>query len=101
MSPYRQAGERPEYPPEPAPKAERRSWEGVVFAAIAAVVLPAHFTFGCALFARPEAAEAAYTSEHLRCVDDARTLAESHACRDAVDRRWGIQHTLRDAGGDR
>lgn len=56
---------------------------------------------GCALFARPEAAEAAYTAEHLRCVDDARTLAESHACRDAVDRRWGIQHTLRDAGGDR
>lgn len=55
---------------------------------------------GCALLRSPEAAEATYTAEHLRCVDKSATLAESHACRDAVDRRWGITHTLRDAGGD-
>lgn len=55
----------------------------------------------CALFRSPESSEAAYTAEHLRCVDKSETLSESHACRDAVDRRWGIVHTLRDAGGER
>jgi len=54
---------------------------------------------GCGLLRSPEAAEATYTAEHLRCVDKSQTLAESHACRDAVDKRWGITHTLRkDAG---
>ena len=68
----------------------------VLCAALAMIV---QYCAGCALFASPEAAEAAYTADHLRCVDKSTTLAESHACRDAVDRRWGITHTLRkDAG---
>lgn len=36
------------------------------------------------------AAESSYTAELLRCVDDARTLAESRACRQQVNVRWGI-----------
>lgn len=36
------------------------------------------------------AAESAYTADLLRCVDDARTLAESRACRQRVDATWGI-----------
>ncbi len=36
------------------------------------------------------AAESAYTAELLRCVDTAKTLAESRSCRQSVDARWGI-----------
>jgi hypothetical protein len=39
----------------------------------------------------PAQAEAAYTAELLRCVDQARTLAESRACRAEVNRRWGVK----------
>lgn len=44
------------------------------------------------------AAEAAYTADHLRCVDKSATLAESRACRDAVDRKYGIVQTATDGG---
>lgn len=44
------------------------------------------------------AAEAAYTADHLRCVDKATTLAESRACRADVDRRYGIVQTATDGG---
>lgn len=40
--------------------------------------------WGCA------SAEDAYRAELLRCVDKARTLPESKACRASVDARWGI-----------
>lgn len=36
------------------------------------------------------AAESAYGASLLRCVDEAKTLAESKACRAAVDARWGV-----------
>lgn len=42
-----------------------------------------------------EAAEAAYASEHIRCVDAARTLEESRECRRQVRARWGVD------GGER
>jgi len=37
----------------------------------------------------PEQAEAAYLAQQVACVERARTLAESRACRAEVDRRWG------------
>lgn len=73
----------------------------LVLLAVALGVTMCMHSAGCALFGSPEASEAAYTAEHLRCVDKSATLAESHACRDAVDKRWGITHVLRDAGGER
>ena len=39
----------------------------------------------------PAQAEAAYTAEQLRCVDVSTTLAESKACRRAVDEKWGVK----------
>ncbi len=51
----------------------------------------------CALF---ESAEARYTTELVRCVDKATTLAESKECRRQADYRWGIAQTVRAAGGD-
>lgn len=45
------------------------------------------------------AAESAYTGELLRCVDNASTLAESRACRDDVNKRWGIVETASKDGG--
>lgn len=39
------------------------------------------------------AAESAYTLDLLRCVDNATTLAESHACRGKVDAQWSITET--------
>lgn len=36
------------------------------------------------------AAEAAYSAELLRCVDQAKTLADSKACRKKVNEAWGI-----------
>jgi hypothetical protein len=40
-----------------------------------------------------------YTAAQLRCVDKATTLAESKACRRAVDAEYGIAETItKDAG---
>jgi hypothetical protein len=39
----------------------------------------------------PAQAESAYTSEQLRCVDLATSLAESKACRKQVDEKWGVK----------
>ncbi len=39
------------------------------------------------------ATEAAYGASLIRCVDEAKTLAESKACRAKVDAAWGIQQT--------
>lgn len=36
-------------------------------------------------------AESSYTAEQARCVDQARTLAESKACRARVDQRWHVE----------
>ena len=46
---------------------------------------------GCAA-----SAESAYLSQQLSCVDQAKTLEESRACRQAVKDAWA-----KDAGGDR
>lgn len=42
------------------------------------------------------AAEGAYTAALLRCVDQAKTLSDSHACRQKVDSEWGV--TEKEAG---
>jgi hypothetical protein len=39
------------------------------------------------------AAEGAYTADLVACVEEAKTLAESKACRAEVNRRWGIVET--------
>ncbi len=39
------------------------------------------------------AAESAYPTELLRCVDDAKTLIESRTCRQSVNAKWGIHET--------
>lgn len=45
------------------------------------------------------ATEAAYGAALLKCVDEAKTLAESKACRAKVDEAWGISTAFRrDAG---
>lgn len=49
---------------------------------------------------KENAAEATYLGQHLRCVDGARTLEESKACRKSVDERWGIVTKISDAGAD-
>jgi hypothetical protein len=44
------------------------------------------------------AAEIAYGAALMRCVDEAKTLAESKSCRARVDAEWGIvQFTGKDA----
>lgn len=37
----------------------------------------------------PAEAEALYTAEQLRCVDQSETKAESESCREAVRSKWG------------
>lgn len=48
--------------------------------------------------ASPEAkqaeADGAYAAGILACVDDAGTLAESHACRARVDLVWGVKRPV-------
>ena len=44
------------------------------------------------------AAEGAYGAALLRCVDEARSLAESKSCRARVDAEWGVVQTGRDGG---
>lgn len=59
-----------------------------------------HIQCGCAWLGRssPAAAEAAYGAALLRCVDEAKTLAESKACRARVDAEWRITQTATDGG---
>lgn len=45
------------------------------------------------------AAEAAYGAALLQCVDQAKTLAESKACRARVDAEWGVVQTPSKDGG--
>lgn len=45
------------------------------------------------------AAEGAYGAALLRCVDDAKTLAESKACRARVNAQWQIVETVAKDGG--
>jgi hypothetical protein len=44
------------------------------------------------------AAEGAYGAALLKCVDDAKTLAESKACRARVDAEWGVVQYAKDGG---
>lgn len=60
-------------------------WIGVVIVALRIVACS---ILGCA--AAPQAAEASYAAEQLRCVDAAETRAEADACREKVRERWGV-----------
>lgn len=60
-----------------------------VLSFVGAVLFVARVAAGCSGPAKT-AAETAYGASLLRCVDEARTLAESKACRAAVDARWGV-----------
>lgn len=51
-----------------------------------------------ALKAKEDAAEASYAAALLRCVDKAKTLEESHACRDKVRLEWNVVETVTDGG---
>lgn len=44
------------------------------------------------------AAEASYGAALLACVEEAKTLAESKACRAKVDAAWGVTQTATDGG---
>lgn len=63
----------------------------VVVAFIGALLLASRILGGCAEAApaRPVAAEAAYTGEHMACVEQHETRAEIDACRESVRVRWG------------
>lgn len=49
--------------------------------------------------ATPAAAEANYTAQQLKCIDDATTREESRACRAEVDRKWGVDSGAAKEGG--
>ena len=54
------------------------------------VVVVCCFALGCAGTGQSsKAAEAAYLSQQLACVDAAKTIEDSHACRADVRKRWG------------
>jgi hypothetical protein len=59
-------------------------------ALIFGVLLAALGMCGCSSESKARAAEATYLGEHLRCVEEADTLAESKACRRGVDARWHV-----------
>lgn len=61
---------------------------------VGAVILVARLLAGCAA-----AAEATYGAQLGRCVKDAKTREESRACRDEVDRRWGVYAVTERDGG--
>lgn len=63
----------------------------IVVVFVAAIVLASRILGGCAepAPARPVAAEAAYTGEHMACVEQHDTRAAIDACREAVRVRWG------------
>lgn len=44
------------------------------------------------------AAETTYTAEMLKCVDNAKTLEESRACRQRVREKWGTSDAGKDGG---
>jgi hypothetical protein len=66
-------------------------------AGVGLIAIGLGFCDGCAS-PQAAAAEAAYTADHLRCVDKAATLEESRECRASVDRKYGIVQTVRDGG---
>lgn len=55
---------------------------------------------GCAQpsTAAQAAAEGAYGASLLKCVDDAKTLAESKSCRARVDAEWNVVQAGKDGG---
>ena len=55
------------------------------------VVLAAVLAYGCAPN-QHDARSAVFAAELLACVHDAGTRAESQACREGVERRWGHPH---------
>lgn len=69
--------------------------------AFLAFVFALHLCTGCSSpqpTAAQVAAEGAYGAALLKCVDDAKTLQESKACRARVDAEWGITQTAKDGG---
>ena len=45
------------------------------------------------------AAGSKYAADHIACVELAKTLAESKACRERVRERWGVVEVTRSDGG--
>lgn len=75
---------------------------GVFIALCLVVGLALQFCdLGCASApaATPAAAEASYTAQQLKCIDDSNTREESRACRAAVDKRWGVDSGAGKDGG--
>ena len=86
------AASAPAFPDEEPTKKEGKSLpptHAIVF--LVGAVLAARVLLSCAA-----AAESSYTAQQLQCVDRAKTLEESRACRAEVDRAWHV-----DAGADR
>ena len=78
----------PVFPDEQPTKKEGRSVPPTLKAILFLVgvgLFGARAVAGCAA-----AAESTYTGQQLECVDRAKTLAESKACRAEVDRQWHI-----------
>lgn len=63
---------------------------------VCAMAFAADRFLGCKSPATQDAAEGAYTASLLDCVNKSSTLAESKACRAAIDVNWGI----RDGGAE-
>lgn len=61
------------------------------------IPMTVHEMAGCSQAKPPTvqqaAAEGAYTAELVACVEEAKTLAESKACRAEVNKRWGVVET--------
>lgn len=49
---------------------------------------------GASVETKQAEADGAYAASILACVDDAGTLAESHACRARVDLVWGVKRPV-------
>jgi hypothetical protein len=66
--------------------------------ALAGIVL----ALSCAALREPTDADLAagsqYAADHIACVDAAKTLEESKACRARVRERWGVVEVRRDGG---
>lgn len=100
MHPYRTQAERPDYserlrppPREPLHPGWYVAGAYMMIGVLAAACLGPHGPTK-----EQMAAEATYGSMLLSCVEEAKTLAESKACRARVDAAWGVTSTSRDGG---
>lgn len=69
----------------------RAAWVTGVAGVVCLVIAGLYGACGCGTIKNMEA-ETAYTAAQLACVDNAKTLAESKACRARVDTVWDAGH---------